>query len=298
MALPIYATEHITDLEARGCVIEVDESDKTIYHTWQDVDEFASCTEPARKCSGDIQTRLGRHIKTVAEAAEMVRGGMVPKILVDRYEIARNSLDPLISDFAALAPSTKRKRVICDDGDEVNVERVLLGDADCWESRKRGKKRQFVRLGVQISTSWGSSEELFIRTATVATAASDVLEKLGYVTEIVGFAEHGRYGGSGALRGWNFITKVVVKSPDQRLDPQNVLVLGLPSFFRLFQFANMAGYDSKGVYRGSDPSRQSRSNDFLNLNAEVGHKMDFSRGKCDYNETLIGFLKAASEVIA
>jgi hypothetical protein len=168
--------------------------------------------------------------------------GSAPEHMLKAYLEERGKLEPAIEQTVARAVSTRRRRKMRLEGDEPDVDRVLAGIPECWETRVRGAMKRKVTLGIQAAWISATDEDVFIRCAARATAASDILQRLGYAVEIkaVGWFTPITYG---RMQSYFTETCVVVplKNAQQPLDASAVLVAGLPGFLRDHIFEIVSG---------------------------------------------------------
>ncbi len=171
-------------------------------------------------------------------------GGHAPQRLMDEYVALRGKLEPLVEKFSGMGKSTKRKRRYEIEGDEIDVDRAMVGTPECWVRRRRGAQRRMVHLGVGYFWNSGARSEHFTRFAALAAAAADVLQILGYAVEItaIGWGEPTRDNRSAPSAHMGVGIKL--KEPLEPLDPQRILICGHSGLFRghLFEFNRSLGY--------------------------------------------------------
>lgn len=245
---------------------------------------------------------LGKHYANYVEAQEACKLGIVKPHLWEQYCERRDSLEPAIAEFMHTGVTTRRKRRYGDDGAEVNIDRVATHNPECWEYRKRGAKKQLIVLGVQYQYSWMADESTFVRNATLAAAASDVLERLGYGVTIVGLA-WGDYTDylCGEWDGWRMISSVVLKQSHEPLDAERVLTMGIPAFSRAFLFGTWEAYATRAgewnMFLGKLTDNEFKA---LGIDAFIGQ--DFTNvvkgGKLQHSDRLEGFFNNMVEELS
>lgn len=91
-----------------------------------------------------------------------------------------------LQQLSAQAKSTKRRRVFKDDGSELDIDRLMSGSPDYWQSMTKGRKSNTVKLFLDGCASSGTDEKKFAEVAGLACAVSDLLTRAGYCVEIMG----------------------------------------------------------------------------------------------------------------
>jgi hypothetical protein len=233
--------------------------------------------------------RLGSHFATIKDAQRACALGMVPDLFWDAYRDMRDKLSPLIEELMAAQPTTKRGRKRKDFGDEIDVDRWLSGDPVCFEIRERGAEKQVIRLGVQHNFTSGADEKTFLRIAALGAAASELLERLSYGVEIYAVSL-AMYQGTTL-----FAHSVKLKGSSDPLDPQNVLVAGIPALSRVFRFGvgELWGIPG-GNYMPVAPDNETAKLFELNAWIGSGHPTVFDPDDAQ----LSGFFKRANELLA
>lgn len=261
-------------------------TDRTLRVCWESPAQLSHIVDSTAR-DGD-RWRLGKHFLTIKDAQRACALGMVPDVYWDTYRDMRDKLSPLIEELADAQPTTKRARKRKDFGDEVDVDRWLSGDPICWEIRERGAEKQVIRLGIQHNFASDAGEDTFLRISALGTAASELLERLCYGVEIyaVSYAK--------AFCGTFFVHSVRLKGSHEPLDPQNVLVSGIPALSRVFRFGVSELWGIGGGDYMPEPPNQVTAK-LLELNAFIGsgdpvvfHPDDAQLG---------GFFKRAAEVL-
>ncbi len=231
---------------------------------------------------------FGRHCPDRATTRAAMEMGAAPEPMFDAYCEMRDKLQPLIDKYAGVGTSTKRRRVRREEGSELDIDRVMVGDPTCWETRIRGKKKKLIRLAVQFGYVAGASEATFIRGGAMAAAAADVLGRLGYAVQIDGISW-------GVKDGTEYVVTVRLKNPNEPLDPRNLLVTGLQGMSRCYEFAI---YDAfKGVRSMSMPALTPAAREHAGFTALIGQNFNVSKGAIGYDPVLENFATEMMETI-
>lgn len=142
--------------------------------------------------------------------------------------------------------SIKRRGVWCDQGDEVEMQRIWSGDLDtAWRTTKKRPTRSPTRVRIVLDSlaSCAVSSETMAMRGAAAIRLCDALTTAGYSVEM-------RSAWQGDAKD-QFFLSVTVKSFDMPVDIGSLAAtVGLPSFFRALghQWGPMA---SKQAYGGA-----------------------------------------------
>lgn len=232
-----------TELAREAFDVKWFEEDKVLFATARTPQSFATMFETANaRNSFDpdktwlVPEEYRADIGTVEDARRGVSIGKVPDALFEEYERFEGKLGSTVSDFESTAKSTRRKRVYRDVGDDLNIDRFLTGDIDCWETRERGAEQLLVRIGIQFGFAAVTDAEVFARVASIGVAAATLLVRLGYAVEV-----HGYNAVQNRLPGVSDQTYTVMSVPfkqsDTPIDKHQILSLGLPTTLRIGGFA-------------------------------------------------------------
>jgi hypothetical protein len=301
---------HKMEAESRA-VVDILPEHKLLYVAWPDMHQ--ACKFPgysARQCTAgkgwaDADWYFG-DMGTQEACDEAFRMQIAPEDFISKFETVRGTLEPMISDFSGIANSTKRRRHYDYTGDELCVDRYITRTPECWETRKRGKKRSFVRFAVQFGYTATAEQDVFIKNAALACAASDILERLGYIVEIVGVGwgtniRNDNYGGNPSpFTGWEAVGTFPIKHADQPLDVHSVLLTGVPALFRSYWFGNfdmLMGQNDADHINGQQTALCDESWERLNASALVGQTLTVKEGSPMFDTVLTGFLQEAMKAI-
>lgn len=289
VAMPKSATR--ASLAEAGAVIT--EEGREVYIDFPNLAAFSQIDYHRRSDTHDSYMRtfyFGRHLPNYESSVEAIRKGAAPDAVFQKYLEMRNLLQPAVDKFAGLGITTKRKRVFRDEGSELDLDRVAVGNPECWESRVKGRKMKRIRLAVQMGYVAGASEEIFIRGAALATAAADVFQRIGYAVEILGVD----WGDNGHR---NVVTTVVLKSPSEPLDHRNLLCIGLPICGRVFNFGATEAFISMlgvGMPRMTDATKKHLDHQVL-----INQDFTFDSSSVEYDQVLLeGLFAEMKDVLA
>lgn len=155
----------------------------------------------------------------------------VKRVVRDGWPEGERKMREDLGDLNSLIPrvrTKKRRKVRRDQGNELDIHRVLAGDLPrAWNTTQKvevfpGKKRgKHVTIAIQLFAACVySGEQLFWKGAT-ALMLAEQLTRAGYVVEILGaFCCTELTADTSKLH----IVSVTLKSFDQRLNPASVIV--------------------------------------------------------------------------
>lgn len=185
----------------------------------------------------------GEAIPAIGDVARDIAEGRSTALALAAYQTMRDEMSADIERTVDAAPSTRRRRVLACEGDDVHVDRYLRGDEKCLWARKRGRRKALVRLAVNLGISCGNDASTFARVAAGAAAGAEVLERLGYAVEIDAVIALTCDSGSGwyvpqrkPVTAAGVVLRWPVKRSDERCDPERLLSLSHVGLLRAFGF--------------------------------------------------------------
>jgi len=199
------------------------------------------------KGDGDEWT-YGEHYTTREETIKALSRGACSEEQMDAYQEQRDEIERTlrISRFIGKGLSCKRRRRDGEDGDELNIDKVMAGRDDYWTVIKRDAKSKNIRIGLNFGLACGNSERDFARLGGVLALLSDILTRLGYAVEIIGL-QSVDYRGKGSYD--EVVNVIPFKSPNERLDIQRLLSMTHQGLHRDLLFGVLdRGW---GINRGS-----------------------------------------------
>lgn len=131
------------------------------------------------------------------------------------------------------AQSTKRRRVFELDGGDLDIDRYMGQQDECWVRVTRGLQRPVIRLAVSGTASCGNDESAFAGTAALATCCAILAEQAGCSLEILGtvcihdLTDTVNEGG----------TVLPIKHADEPFHQDALLSFGIPAVLRYYGFA-------------------------------------------------------------
>lgn len=184
-----------------------------------------------------------REFHGVEAAQNAALNGECPEQVLEQYRRLCESLEAEVQELVARMPSAKRQRKYGIEGSELSTERVMVHDTDVWERRVRGAKRQTVRIFINFSYHANDGPQSFINGVVRGIALADVLSTLGHTVEITAcsFSQNSELKVHHALIA-------PLKLAEQRLDPQQLLTLALPSYQRVFKWGIWEVFQRKVSY--------------------------------------------------
>jgi hypothetical protein len=133
---------------------------------------------------------------------------------------------------AEKAKTTKRRRVFELDGGELDIDRYMGQQDECWVRVTRGLQRPVVRICVQLSASSGNDESSFAGVAALGTCCALLAEQAGcsleiLITMLLTTIENNGVRETGSV--------YCVKQADEPFNQLALLACGTPALFRYYQ---------------------------------------------------------------
>lgn len=198
--------------------------------------------------SGDHRWTFGSYGNAERSNAA-IRSGNVSDSAWEQYKLAAEKLEAQCEALLKVGKSTKRRRRWSDEGSELDIDRVLSLDENCWVKTKRDARARVVKLGINSAVSCGNDESTFAKLAGLAAGLATVLTRLGYgveVWDVCALNEGGVYRTAQEhLRGckddkW-IIGATLMKASDEPVDPARIMACSIPGRFRNNTFAVLRG---------------------------------------------------------
>ena len=195
----------------------------------------------------------------------------------------------LDSELAENFASCKRKRKFTDEEGQVDVERAICLDDRPFVITKREGKKRTIRIGVNLSASFGNTISTFAKTIALAYVTAEALEKLGYGVEIKGIqsVSPDSYHGIGKDE---IAQSFPLKRVEEQVDIERIGSVGLTSISRWYGFRNTNRFFGCGSSSCLPTSQDMR--DFLNVDIFVS--TSWAKGEAsDQVTTVVKSIKKA-----
>ena len=203
-------------------------------------------------------------LKNVKNTERCLLLGEPPQHVIDKAKAFQEAL--MASDAyrtaSERAQSTKRRRVFELDGGELDIDRYMGQQDECWVRVTRGLQRPVLRLAVNVSASSGNDESTFAGVAALGTCCALLAEQSGCSLEIMcAMTSHQTKAGC-------YETAMVfpVKQAEEPFHQDSLLSLGVPGLFRWYGFNivdnAMTGetHYGQGFPRGATPALRTHLN--------------------------------------
>lgn len=149
------------------------------------VTEWSSVHAMARNAGRDEGGDWGG--VSVPVLCERIDAGVPAPEYLPMLDKARETLESVGESACGEFAITKRRRTaIRDEGDEVDVDRMLEGRADCWRTSIRGRAGRVFRLGWEHGHSAAATDKFFAEVGATVGVLADALTVRGYSLEVVG----------------------------------------------------------------------------------------------------------------
>jgi hypothetical protein len=199
--------------------------------------------DTTRKGGGTMEWTYGKEFKSLDQTRDaLLIGKSYPKAL-EEFEKNYNRilLSENIETLMTTASAMKRRRVFKEEGAELCIDRVLVGDNNHWQSMTKGKKTNIIKIGMNIGLNAGYKETTFVKIASLTAVVIEALTKAGFATEVVAISEIDRPTEE-LSKG---VMTSVIKSAEEPLDIYRILSSGAPGLFRDLGFSVICN-----VYKG------------------------------------------------
>lgn len=181
----------------------------------------------------------GAHKTYDATLTALQRGEVCPQYLKFIGDLqSKLTENPEIEQLMLTAKTFKRKRVYADQGDELDINRLMSGEVEHWEKSTKGKKNTLIRLAFNIDGTGSKTEEDFMIMASTAAVISNILSIAGFAVQLT-FCHTSN--GVSTQTKYNAIS-VCVKQAHEQIDMERICSVGCTGFFRgwIFQvYANV-----------------------------------------------------------
>ena len=151
-------------------------------------DAFTTDEDDKSYANGDAKWTFGKskesdNVPKVDKLLEMGKSTRIVRNAIKKAK-AEVKLAGLDSQLAENFVSCKRKRRFTDDAGEVDIDRAICYDDRPFVVTKREGKKRTIRIGVNLTASWGNDIKAFAKTIALAYVTAESLENLGYGVEI------------------------------------------------------------------------------------------------------------------
>ena len=211
----------------------------------------------------------GTEFKGLDETYNALRNGECSKKTLKHIEEYRNVLLNMdgIDDMMKRAETFKRRRKFSDSGSELDIDRVLSGDPEHWQSMTRGKKQNVIRLGVNFSVTCGHTEKQLNKLGALTTVAVDMLQRCGLAVEVVGLCIAHSVTKDNLCEKMEQGFTCLLKSSQEKLDVSRIACIGIPGLYRAFGFTAWSNYlegePSGGLGYGNQTTKECK--ELLNI---------------------------------
>lgn len=195
---------------------------------------------------------------------DVLRMGDAKDKIMERVENMRTEFTVEYPEiFSNTGFSMKRKRRIREDGDELNLDRVMAGVPECWERVERNTKQKAITLGINGSMAGFNGTDTFAQLCALAILTSDVLSKRGVATRVMYVCSSYNIFSNNDEVAFSF----PLKEFDEPLDIKRIGTYYAQGIFRDYGFGiREFGFENKRLrsYGSSPPSSQNMI-EFLGL---------------------------------
>lgn len=124
--------------------------------------------------------------KDVHQFKEEIKFGRIPDFMIDKFHQMREEFfdSEKIRNLVFLAESKKRKRVFKEAGSELDIDKFIGGQENCWQSMVHGLRNPVCKLSYNSQCLYGETVEDQMTKAIQCLTVADCLTKAGVNTEI------------------------------------------------------------------------------------------------------------------
>lgn len=221
----------------------------------------------------------GTEYETETKTELALNEGKASKNVMKQIKELANRLKPIIGKKSNNGFSIKRKRRFGEEGNDLDIDRLLSGDSFHWTRMSRNNTPPSVKLFMSSSANEGTKEEVFNTGAAILIQTCLHLEKMGFSVEIIGIISCSS--GNDKLNSFNITYPL--KKASEKLDIMRVSTIGLQGILRKYGLDCIENLMSGG-YDGSGGSRSS-----ISIKKEVKENL----GITDANLIDIGALRGS-----
>lgn len=171
-------------------------------------------------------------LNTYAATRDCLRYAAVPDYIASMAEKFREQL--MSSDTYRIASekaaSTKRRRVFELDGGELDIDRYMGQQDECWVRVTRGLQRPVIRIAVNFMAQCDNNESAFAGLAALGTCCALLAEQAGCALEIMAVCFTGQYAKDYVEIG----SCLPIKHANEPFHQDSLLVCGVPGYFRFY----------------------------------------------------------------
>jgi len=226
-------------------IVVFDSADSLVKHFMHNVKEAGGNGTWVNDSSGiyssgdinDVDTwTFGKDYPTFSKTIKALESGEVKDRYIKMFEEVKFEMYqkyPELYKLSETAVTKKRRRKFSEDGDELDIDRMMCGDPSMWMSLPKqvvaGKATTFF---IDIGISAGVKTEILVESVIRSIALVDIVDKAGIATEIVVGAVTNK-----PTIGTRFVTPCCkAKHANEPLDLSRLLSFCLPGFFRSLIF--------------------------------------------------------------
>jgi hypothetical protein len=198
---------------------------------WNVKDLFGFSSESAQWYFGEYRTK--------EETYRCATTGTVKQELLNKVDKIKFDLlqkYPKLAELETHAVTKKRRRRFAEHGDEIDIDRYMSGEVECWQQSVKSPEKRSLKIMFNGAQNAGQNANTFIENIIMFAAVSDLFEKAGLSVEIwCGDATQFHYT-PGRSYGVNVFK---MKDANEPLDIARVLSSGLSGVFRHWSFATL-----------------------------------------------------------
>lgn len=184
---------------------------------------------------GSVSTHFtfGKDYPTLELSFEAMRKGLICRKYLDQIEVETSKLldaNPELYELFRSASQYRRKRKFAEAGDELDIDRYMGGEVECWQTSPRQLKKNAIKIFIAGGLSSGEDAQKFVNNMVQFSVMCDVFQRMGVGVEV-------NVGKASQMQRRQFIVEsTLIKEASSPLDVSRLMTSGLPAMFRYLSF--------------------------------------------------------------
>lgn len=180
--------------------------------------------------------KFGLDYPTDKLSLDAMRKGIICQKYLDQVETETSKLlaaNPELYEIYRSASQYRRRRRFVEAGDELDIDRYMGGEVECWQTSPREVKKNSIKIFIAGGLHCGEDAQKFVNNMIQFSVMSDIFQRMGVGVEIhVGKASQMR----GRVRKQFIVESTLIKEAYNPLDIARLMSSGLPAMFRYLSF--------------------------------------------------------------
>lgn len=164
-----------------------------------------------------------------------MRMGLISNKYLDQVEAETSKLltaNPELNDLYRSAAQYRRRRKFVEAGDELDIDKYMGGQVECWQTNPRQIKQNSVRIFIAGGLNAMQDSMKFVTNMIQFAVMCDVFQRMGISVEV----NVGKASQMGAPGNQFIVESTLIKEASSPLDISRMMTSGLPAFYRYLSF--------------------------------------------------------------